>query len=210
MSRKKQVYEHLLELILSNKLTSGSPLIEMDISKELQTSRTPVREALKELESDGLVYHYPSKGAFVTNISASDVEEIFSLRIMLEVFALQQAIEKIDPQELDRLEDMFTSLDEDSSKEDLHEADTSLHQLIMDRAGNRRLKQFLMMLSVQIERFRRVAAFDTNRLSFSKKEHLEIISFIKKKDVTSAEESLIKHLENVKKSTLEASKRINI
>lgn len=208
MNRRKQVYDYLLEAILSNQLPPGAPIIETEISAALKISRTPVREALKELASDGLVSHYPLKGTFVSEITPYDIEEIFNLRTMLEVCALQLAYDKITEDELKRVEKMFAALDENSSKEALHEADKCLHSLIVDKAGNYRLKQFLGILNVQIERFRRMAARDPNRLISSKQEHQEIIHLLQKKDLKACEESLKKHLHNVKASTLDISKML--
>lgn len=206
MNRKKQAYEYLLDSILSNKLLPGEPIIETEIAIALHTSRTPVREALKALESDGLVSHYPLKGTFVSEITPYDVEEIFYLRSMLEIGALQLAYDKISAEELNKIEGMFSSLHAESPSEAYRIADKSLHSLIVDRAGNSRLKQFLNILNVQIERFRRMAALEPTRLTNSKKEHLEIVNQLRKKDLAACEESLKKHLINVKNSTLETAK----
>jgi len=206
MSRKEEAYDYLLEAILSNKLPPGSSIIETEIASALNTSRTPVREALKELEKDGLVSQYPLKGTFVSEITPYDVEEIFSLRIMLEVCALQLSYNKVSEEELAKVETMFISLDANSSSEAYAVADKSLHSLIVDRAGNYRLKQFLNTLNVQIERFRRIAAMEPNRLINSKREHLTIINTIRQRDLAACERSLKEHLNNVKSSTLETAK----
>lgn len=206
MSRKKTVYDYLLEAILSNQLPPGAPIIETEISTALKTSRTPVREALKTLEADGLVSHYPLKGTFVSEITPYDVEEIFNLRIMLETSALQLAYDKIADEELTRVEDMFLKLTSDSSKEDYAKADKSLHSLIVDKAGNYRLKQFLNILNVQIERFRRIAAIEPTRLTHSRAEHLEILAMLRRKDLAACQESLKNHLNKVKASTLETAR----
>lgn len=206
MSRTKEVYDYLLEAILSNKIPPGTPIVEAEIAAELQMSRTPIREALKELEAEGLVSRYPSRGTVVSEITPYDVEEIFTLRIALEVLALQLAWGKIPEDELSNIEESFLKLNEHSTKEELHHADKSLHALIIERAGNRRLKQILNQLNSQIERFRRVAALEPSRMSRSKEEHLEIIQLIRKKDLRGCQESLKKHLLNVKQSTLEAAK----
>ncbi len=206
MSRKLHAYEYLLEAILSLQLPPGAAIIETEIAAALNTSRTPVREALNELEKDGLVSHYSQKGTFVSEINPHDVEEIFNLRIMLEISALQEAYSKISEEELNKIEMMFSSLDTTSPKEDFALADKGLHSLIVDKAGNRRLKQFISTLNVQIERYRRIAAMEPTRLANSKKEHLEIVRTLRQKDLNSCEASLKNHLNNVKKSTLETAK----
>lgn len=203
MSRKKEAYEYLLEAILSNTLPPGSPIIETEIAAILKTSRTPVREALKELESDGLVIQYPQKGTFVSEVSPHDVEEIFSLRIMLEVFALQESYNKISKEELDKVESMFSSLGANSPREKYALADITLHSLIVDKAGNYRLKQILKNLNGQIERFRRTAARGPTGVSKSRKEHMEIVQMLRRRDLRGCEESLKNHLNSVKSNTLE-------
>ena len=206
MSRKNQVYEYLLEAIISNKIPAGATIVENDISAELNMSRTPIREALKELEAEGLVCRYPSIGTVVSQITPHDVEEIFALRILLEMYALQSSWDKITDEELDEVEQLFSNLDLDSSKDAYQESDRRLHLLIINKAGNRRLKKFLDLLNSQIERFRRVAAFSATRPEKSKKEHLEIIAFLRKRDLKASEESLKKHLINVRNSTLEVAR----
>ena len=206
MSHKDQVYEYLLEAIISNRIPAGTPIVEMEISNELNMSRTPIREALKELEADGLVSRYPSIGTVVTQITPHDVEEIFSLRILLETFALQQSVDKITEKELDEVENIFLNLSLNTSPNFYHEADKQLHYLIVSRAGNRRLKKFVDLLNSQIERFRRIAAVSSTRPDKSKQEHLEIIHNLKKRDLKACEESLRRHLISVKNSTLEVAK----
>lgn len=210
MSRKKQVYDYLLEAIISNRIPPGTPIVETNIATDLNMSRTPIREALQELEAEGLVCRYPSIGTVVSHITPHDVEELFNLRILLEIYALQSSWDKITEEELDELEKMFSDLDLKSSKEAYHEADKRLHSLIVNRAGNSRLKKFLDLLNSQIERFRRVAAFSETRSDQSKKEHLEIIHSLKKRNLKAAEDSLRKHLLSVKNSTLEVAKLLTV
>ena len=207
MSRKNKVYEYLLESILSNRLPAGSAIAELDIASELNVSRTPIREALKELEAEGLVTRYPSRGTIVSPITPYDVEEIFSLRILLECFALQLAWGKITKAEIEGLEKILTGLGASSAKEDYYYSDKYLHNLIIDRAGNKRLKQFINVLNSQIERFRRIAASQPTRLMHSRNEHLKIVSLLKQQeDFEACEECLRKHLNNVKNATIEVAR----
>lgn len=210
MSRKKQVYNYLVEAIISNRIPPGTPIVETNISTELNMSRTPIREALQELEAEGLVCRYPSIGTVVSHINPHDVEELFDLRILLEIHALQSSWNKINDQELVELETIFSDLDLKSSKEVYHEGDKRLHSLIVSRAGNMRLKKFHDLLNSQIERFRRIAAFSETRSDKSQKEHLEIIQSLKKRDLKASEDSLRKHLLSVKNSTLEVSKLLTV
>lgn len=210
MNRNKQAYDYLLELILSGKLLPGEPIIETKIAEELHTSRTPLREALKTLETEGLVSNYPLKGTFVAEITPYDIEEIFSLRIVLEICALRTSYNRISAEELADVEGMFTALNEHSTNKDYHMADRKLHSLIVDKAGNKRLKRFLNMLNVQIERFRRIAAYEPTRLKHSREEHLEIIHCLQNRDLQACEDKLRKHLQEVKESTLQTAREMSI
>ena len=206
MSRMKQVYDYLLEAIVSNKIPPGTPIVETEISNALNMSRTPIREALKELEAEGLVNRYPSIGTVVSHITPHDVEEIFDLRILLELSALQLSWDKVTVKEIEEVEKLFIDLDVSSPNDAYHEADRRLHALIVNNAGNKRLKNFLNLLNSQIERFRRVAAFSSDRPEKSKKEHLEILRYLKERNLNACEESLRQHLISVKNSTYEVAK----
>ena len=206
MSQQEKVYSYLLEEILSGRLAPGAPVIELDVSARLETSRTPVREALKALAAEGLLSQYPARGTFVSEVTPYDVEEIFSLRIALECFALQLGYERITEEEIKEREAMFQALDPAASPAgDFARADRSLHALIVDKAGNLRLKQFLNTLNVQIERFRRIAAVEPTRLANSKQEHLEILARLRDKDLPASQRALAEHLNKVKASTLETA-----
>jgi DNA-binding GntR family transcriptional regulator len=209
MSCKEQAYDYLQNSIILNKLAPGSPIIEMEVAKALQMSRTPVREALKELDAEGLVTNYPLRGTFVSMITPYDVEEIFTLRIALEVCALHLSINRITDDDLDRVESMFADSADGFSWEKNHQADKALHSLIVDKAGNKRLKDFLGMLNGQIERFRRIATMDSTRSINSKVEHIEILKHLRNRDLEACEESLKKHLNQVMYSTLEIAKMLS-
>lgn len=112
-------------------------------------SRSPVREALRDLESEGVVVSYPGRGTFVATITPYDVEEIYELRAMFEEYALRKAFNRITKEELDQAEANFTAPNEPFDWEQCHKADRSFHQLYIDKCGSRRLIQFLRTLNFQ-------------------------------------------------------------
>lgn len=205
-SRKEIAYEHLYNSIITNRLNPGQPISEQEISDELGTSRTPVREALKQLEAEGLVRHIPNRGVFVSEITTQDVEEIFSLREMMEVLALQFSYKKITDKELHELEALLLPLDENYSSEDYFKADRMLHDLIVQYGNNRRLSNFLHNINAQIERIRIISSLTPQRLTKSREEHLEIIRALKEKDLSKSEKALRNHIRKVKESTIEVCK----
>ena len=202
-TRKQVAYDYLHDAILCNQLKPGSAIVEQEISDLLNISRTPVREALKVLEAEGLVRQIPQRGTFVEQINTQDVEEIFALREALEVLALHEAIKHVSDKELDKLEKYLTTLTSDSKEEEFYSSDRLLHNLIIQNGGNRRLANFLHAVNSQVERLRLISALRPNRLEQSMEEHLAIVKAFKSRDLEAAERELRQHIKNVKESTLE-------
>lgn len=206
-TRQQKAYEYLYNAIVTNKLPPGVAIAEQEISNVLGISRTPVREALKQLEAEGLVRHIPLRGTFVEEITTQDLEEIFALRETLEVLALKTAINDITDEELYEIEILLRSLEYDSSNEKFYDSDRRLHDLIVKHGGNRRLAQILNNLNSQMERLRHIAAMKPHRLQQSKQEHLEIVAALKMRDLEEAERLLRQHIRNVKESTIEVCRK---
>lgn len=204
---KSVAYDYLLDAITSYELKPGHAIVEQDISDKLGISRTPIREALKQLESEGLVRHFPSRGTFVTNITVQDVDEIFQLRELFEITALKNAIHSITEEELDYIEERVRYLDDKRSeegptKESFYNSDRELHALIMKYSGNSRMIKFHKTLEVQLEQLRRISAMTPMRLVKSRQEHLDIIYALRTRDLANATRALLIHLQNIKDSTL--------
>lgn len=198
----KKVYDYLFDGIVSNRLLPGSAISELEISKQLQTSRSPVREAMMVLESEGMVRRYPGRGCFVTEITVQDINEIFSLRILLETEALRRSFDLIAPQELESLEQELTALTPEDSEDTYYETDRHLHEMIVNNCGNVRLMLILRTLNGQIEQFRRVASRQPQRLRASRQEHLDIVAALRERDLERACQLLAEHIGNVKAATL--------
>ena len=115
-------------------------------------------------------------------------------------------INRITDEELDQVEKPFLELTKKFSWEKSYEADMQLHSLLVNKSGNKRLKLFIDTLNGQIERFRRVASKDASRTTNTVTEHIEIIKYLREKDLKACEESLRNHLNKVMLATLETSK----
>ncbi|MGE5605809.1 MAG: GntR family transcriptional regulator [Bacteroidota bacterium] len=208
-SLRDKAYYCIKEGIITYKYQPGSPLPEEQLSLELGISRTPIREALKELQYNGLVRYIPSKGVFVSELSIKDIHEVFFLRQVLEVAALHITIQNYKESDLKPLKALFTSLLNrklgEGDYESLFQSDINLHNFIIETAGNRRLIEFVSVLSDQIERIRHTSARMPGRMAVSVKEHYDILNAIEKRDHENAEKLLVKHLENVKNSALSMS-----
>lgn len=197
----KRVYDYLYEEIISNRLTPGTALSELDIAKRLSSSRSPVREATMALEGEGLVRRYPGRGCFVAEITTQDVKEIFELRILLEVAALRQSYAMLDPASLQDLEERLTALDESSTPEAYYDTDRRLHEMVIGNCGNVRLMQILRTLNGQIEQFRHISARRPQRLKESRVEHLSIVRALIDQDLDAACQRLTEHIKNVQACT---------
>lgn len=194
---KQKAYNFLYDAILTNVYPPGTPLVEHEISTKLGISRTPVREAFKQLESEGLIKYYPAKGTFVAEISTQDVEEILELREVLEILALRLSIDRISMEQLEEVEEKLKSLDEGSSPDEFYECDRALHRMLFENSGNKRLTAYMSTLNAQIERLRSVAAMKSHRLSQSRQEHLLIVQAMKRRNLKEAERYLGEHIRNV-------------
>lgn len=196
-----RIYEELFQKIIHGDLAVNTLLSESDIAKRMESSRTPVREALLMLEGDGLVRRYPGRGYLVTEITLQDVDEIFELRLQLELLALRKAYTVLTPELLRDLEKQLEDLNQNSSPDDFYQADRRLHELLAQYCGNSRLQAFLEILDSQVERVRYISARRPDRLRESRAEHLDIIHALMDKDLHRGEEMLSRHIRNVGEST---------
>ena len=211
MNRKQQAYDFLKKAIISNTYPAGTPVREMDLAAELNMSRTPIREAMRELEIEGVLISYPARGTFVVPLTLSDVEEIYELRAMHELWAIERSYDRISEEELAFVEKIFDESYRSANWETWHQADRLLHRLIIEKSGSKRLVTFVNTLNTQMDRIRGVsAARDLTRLETSYKEHMAIIDCIRRRDLPQCKKVLQGHLRSVANSAIEASKNVYV
>ncbi len=191
----------LREMILADSLRTGEPLSEIALAEELGVSRTPVREAITLLESEGLVRVVPGKGAFVADMSLEDYKEINDLRICLEPLAAVSAIGNIPDAKLDeeiriwaRYKDMVDR-GEPLDSEEIAAADGELHDLIARHCNNRRLRQFLNILAIQRSRLVFIMWRSQKFNSEVIQQHLRILDCLKRRDPEGLREAMLEHME---------------
>lgn len=202
---KQKAYEYIRSRILSNEFKPGALVTELDLSEKLDMSRTPIREALRDLEAEGLVATYPARGTVVAVLTKADVEDIYELRVLLETWALEKGFPYFKEAELAQLETQFIQAFQDYDWERLHHADRALHRLITEKAGSKRVTGFLKTLNSQIERIRRVSAQDAERIDASYHEHLAIIQHIRGRNLDKSVEMLRDHLRSVSNSAMQTA-----
>jgi DNA-binding GntR family transcriptional regulator len=201
-SKKMIVYENLKRKIITNALKPGDPLIEVILSKELKISKTPIREALQQLEKDGLVENIPGKGAFVSRFTFQDIRELFEIREILECEITRQVAAKgdFDLAEAQAIRDKFVASDTTDGKtgKSYFSAGDHIHSFIFAAWGNQKLIQEYKGLQEQVVRIS-LHFFSRNcqeRTAQSFKEHLEIIDSLIARDPVRVETAIRTHLQN--------------
>jgi DNA-binding GntR family transcriptional regulator len=194
-----QVAETVRESILSGELAPGTKLREIELSVMLGVSRSPIREALRMLESEGLVQISPNRGAFVTQLEEKDLEEIHGLRELLEVYAIRIACERIAAQDMRELEAVMKETEESLNSDDyLAYLKTSqkIHDFFVQRCDNGRLKNLyknIWNITLAIAALGKTRSHD-RRASLA--EHKKIVKALLQKDANKAEKCLREHLKS--------------
>jgi len=196
-TRYQWAYEEIRRRILDGDLGPAVSLSEYQLADLLQVSRTPVREALKRLEHEGLVRSIPNRGAFVAELSVQDIMEIYQIREQLESLAARIAAETLRVAEVDELEGELTRAAALAAKgrvKDTFESDIHLHKRIIEATKNGRLVNFLTTLDDQVRRIRAMSPRTPGRLEATLREHREVVGRIKEHDASGAEAAMRRHL----------------
>jgi DNA-binding GntR family transcriptional regulator len=198
-SLRGRVFTSLRESILEGIYKPGDVLRESTIAKELEVSRTPVREAIRQLELEGLVKSVPNKETVVAGITPGDVEDIFMIRSRLEGLAARRATERITEEELSKMEEILELTKFYVAKHDinhLNELDHKFHDIIYQATKSRTLKHILSDFHYYIQKARKVSIATPGRAKRLLEEHQNIYLAIKERDVDQAEALVNEHIEN--------------
>lgn len=196
-SLRDKVYDTLRDAILSGALAPGERLVERDISARMNISTTPVKEALRRLEQDGLILAQPRRGAVVSDMALTSLTEIIAIRAALESLAAQFAAEKMPPDEQARLAALLTrmqALTDAGSPAELFDANTAFHDLIREAGRNRLINQMLELLRPFDDSVRRQALADREEAQRGLTEHQAICEAIFRRDGPSAKAQMQAHI----------------
>ena len=201
-------YEQLLNMILEGVLPTGTALQEKRLSESLSVSRTPVREAIVRLISDGLVVREPGLAPVVRQLSVDDFIEVLHVRRLLEVEAAGRAAERGAVPELKALREKFVRYRDDPDADFIEqaEADEALHRLLATRTGSRLLAKLIGDLRMKTRIFD--ASRVPDRLKAGSIEHIEIVDAVMAGDVERAQEAMRTHIDNVRSSVLAHLRRL--
>ena len=198
-SLSAKVFHSIREDILNGKYQANEELKEKNIGEELGVSRTPVREALRQLELEGLVHIIPNKGAFVENVTLKDIKDIYEIRTLLEGLCARWAAENITKEQLEELEETVFLSDFHYSKENWDQIlvlDIRFHEIVYEACGSKELTRVLRDYHHYLQRIRRITLEQKERARASTDEHRAIAEALKARDAATAEECAKLHIKN--------------
>ena len=202
------VFNTLRQAILKGELKPGERLMEIQLANKLGVSRTPVREAIRKLELEGLVLMIPRKGAEVAEITRQDMDDVMEVRTALEELAVKDACDHITDAQLSELKkasnEFKKALLEGKDLVTCADADMHFHDVILSATNNRRLIQMLNNLSEQMYRYRMEYLKDERTHKTLIEEHDAIRRALKKHDKVKAGAAIRVHIDNQKRSILES------
>ena len=193
------VFNTLREAILKGDLKPGERLMELQLASKLGVSRTPIREAIRMLEQEGLAVTTPRKGAEVAKMTLKDMEDVLEIRDALDELAVRIACQKISDEQLKQLEDMkelFEKSTQTGNVKKIAEADVTFHDVIYEATGNPKLVTLLNNLREQVYRYRVEYIKDPKSYPTLIAEHEAILESLKNRDVKNAVEAMHVHVAN--------------
>ncbi len=202
---RKKVYDYLREKLLRGEIPPREHLIEAKIAREIGTSRTPVREALHNLELEGLIESIPRVGYVVKAISEQEVEEICEIRAAIEMLATRWAMEKAHEKLIKELEENIHLSEQIISSSDpkaFIELDAQFHEIIARHSRSQRLLELAQTLRRHMLRYRIESIYVMDNVSRAIEGHKGILEAIKKGDVGTVNQAIQYHLQQSKKDIL--------
>ena len=193
------VFNTLRQAIIKGDLKPGERLLEIQLADKLGVSRTPVREAIRKLELEGLVTMVPRRGTTVLGITKKHLKDVLEIRSALEELALELACRRITPEqyeELVRLEGLLEAKQDSDNAFELSDIDEKFHEQIYQATNNPRLVQMLANLREQMYRYRLEYMKAKDKRSMLIQEHQQIIKALKNKDSRAGRKAIHEHIVN--------------
>lgn len=199
------VFNTLRQAILTGELKPGERLMEIHLANKLGVSRTPIREAIRKLELEGLVTMIPRRGAEVAQITEKSMNDVLEVRRALDALCVELACERITQEDTERLRlacEAFENAVRTGDIKKIARADVELHDIIVQATGNQRLVQLINNLSEQMYRYRFEYIKDSTQHQRLIDEHRMIYESIVKKDKEAASQAAHVHIDNQKKAII--------
>lgn len=197
------VFHTLQEAILKGDLKPGERLMELQLAAELGVSRTPIREAIRMLQQEGLAVTIPRRGAEVARMTEKDMQDVLQIREALEVLAAQLACDKITQEQIGQMEEKLSAFEEAIQTKDVRliaQTDIAFHDGLYAAADNQRLVKMLNPLREQIYRYRVEYLKDETGYPRLIEEHRQIVRGLKNRDKEYVAQMVKKHVVNQEKA----------
>jgi DNA-binding GntR family transcriptional regulator len=199
MNLSKKAADVLRQAIITAEMPAGTRLIEEDIAEQLGVSRMPVRQAIQQLTDEGLVEKIPGKGAFVQQYSPKDLDELYSLRIVLEQFAVELLVKSDaihDLEQLHKIVDCMAEAAQEGDKLALFELDAEFHHMLVILSGHNLLQEALSGIRLRISNriLQGIVARSSEELILHYEKHRRLLAIIESGDLKSSLDELKAHV----------------
>ena len=195
------VYEELKMQILTGAIVPGTRMMEVELAKEIGVSRTPIREAIRKLEKEGLVTIEPRRGAYASQISIEDMVEILEVRQNMEGLAAYFAASRMTPEQMADLKEVsakYNAAVQEGIMENMIKYDTRFHRIIVESCNNKTLMQMIEQLQELVLRFRYIYYDNFRRAENMPEEHKAILEAIESGDADAARDAADIHIDRLK------------
>lgn len=195
----QKVFQNIRQDIIRGKYSRGEELKELLIADEMEISRTPVREALRQLEREGLVTIIPNKGTYVVGITAQDMKDIYEIRYELEGLCVRRAVDIATPEQLEELEEILYLTEYHIKKghdKQIAELGGKFHEILYEAGAGRMLMRILQNYYLYLEPVRRVLFDIPGNIVEAIWEHRQILEAVKERDKDKAEHAVNLHISN--------------
>ena len=196
-----EIADVIRDRILKGEYQIGEKIKENQIATELRVSRTPIREAFKLLENEGLIDYIPNRGCFAKGFTRQDIEDIYAVRKALEVLTVEWAVARITPDEIKQLQDQCDLMEFYTSRKDTKkvlEINSGFHDIIYSATGSRFMGQVLRSYKEYIEQTRKAIFYEQGYLEEILVEHKAVLEAIRSGDVETAKQAMADHLDGSK------------
>lgn len=185
-STQRAVLDELRRWIHSGRLQPGQKILQEDVATSLGTSVIPVREALKTLQSEGMLVHYPNRGFFVTKLDRDELVELCLIRSALESLAAEKALAVLDDDVITRMSDFITAMESADTNEEIDELirlDRAFHFTLFSAARSPQLLRLIEITWDQSDAYRSAFFVEPGRRATTHREHRKILEAIRERDV---------------------------
>ena len=198
LTLREKILENIRDAIVAGTLKAGSRVSEPELAERYGISRTPIREAFRQLESEGYLTVIPRRGAVVSEFSPRDVEEFYAIKSIMEGYAARRACDNLSEKDLDRLQainDKLAELAKTGDIKNFFKVHNGFHELFIKASDNEKLRELIAGLVNKFQRLRFTSLSLPGRMAISVQEHEKIIDAFRKKDADLAETLVRKNAE---------------